>query len=411
MVVENEYLQLVHAAQVERKRLPKFTVPKSFNSVLLSVNHKAATILNRCGVKNVGTPYQVFSNEGCLFDSVSVSLIDSQQLSLELRVYTCLESIKDRVLSLPIATDLLMVYPNYIASVFTCAKAGGYSSTLTSWKIPPLSYKTRNQDKCIGKWFSKTPLTHPKTFSDLKCRNRAKKKDKPTATIIADEMLHVLEMVKDHPFVQKVEEQMVDFQHFLKTVESPRVGIDRTFNLGSFYVAAFVYKNHRVVKTDSNDHPVFLGPVLLHKEASFEVYHYFLSHVNARLASTIDHIDIRIPQAMDIGSDDEKALTKSIQMCFPEAKRSLCTKHLKDNVSEYLKNKIGVNNSERHNVVEKIFGSAGVLDANDTFEFEERSDFLLSDLNMYPSFRQYYDRTLKPKLLLNIQNLAKTDRG
>jgi hypothetical protein len=158
-------------------------------------------------------------------------------------------------------------------------------------------------------------------------------------------------------------------------------------------VTAFVYKNHRVVKTDSNDHPVFLGPVLLHKEASFEVYHYFLS------------------QAMEIGSDDEKALAKSIQMCFPEAKRSLCTKHLKENVSEYLKNKISVNNSERHNVVEKIFGSAGVLDANDTFEFEERSDFLLSDLNMYPSFRQYYDRTLKPKLLLNIQNLAKTDRG
>jgi hypothetical protein len=158
-------------------------------------------------------------------------------------------------------------------------------------------------------------------------------------------------------------------------------------------VTAFVYKNHRVVKTDSNDHPVFLGPVLLHKEASFEVYHYFLS------------------QAMEIGRDDEKALAKSIQMCFPEAKRSLCTKHLKDNVSEYLKNKISVNNSERHNVVEKIFGSAGVLDANDTFEFEERSDFLLSDLNMYPSFRQYYDRTLKPKLLLNIQNLAKTDRG
>jgi hypothetical protein len=41
---------------------------------------------------------------------------------------------------------------------------------------------------------------------DLKCRNRAKKKDKPTATNIADEMLHVLEMVKDHPFVQKVDQ-------------------------------------------------------------------------------------------------------------------------------------------------------------------------------------------------------------
>ena len=124
---ENGYLQLVHAAQVERQRLSKFTVPKSFNSVLLSEDHKAAEILNRCGVKNVGTPYQVFSNGGCLFDSVLVSLTGSQQLSLELRIRTCLEmiSIKDRVLSLPIATDLLMVFPNYIGKRSPVCTEGG----------------------------------------------------------------------------------------------------------------------------------------------------------------------------------------------------------------------------------------------------------------------------------------------
>lgn len=117
----------MHAAQVERQLLPKFTVPKSFNSVLLSVDHKVAAILNRCGVKNVG----------CLFDSVSVSLTGSQQLSLELRVRKCLEmiSIKDRIVSLPIATDLLILSPNYIASVFTCAKAGGYSSIWTIFAL------------------------------------------------------------------------------------------------------------------------------------------------------------------------------------------------------------------------------------------------------------------------------------
>lgn len=54
----------------------------------------------------------------------------------------------------------------------------------------------------------KNSFEAPKDFQQLrylKCRSRAKKKDKPTATNIADEMLHVLEMVKDHPFVQKVE--------------------------------------------------------------------------------------------------------------------------------------------------------------------------------------------------------------
>jgi len=67
---------------------------------------------------------------GVAYLTVSVSLTSSQQLSLELRVRTCLEmtSIKDRVLSLPVATYLLIVSHNYIASVFTCAKAGGYSS-------------------------------------------------------------------------------------------------------------------------------------------------------------------------------------------------------------------------------------------------------------------------------------------
>jgi hypothetical protein len=47
------------------------------------------------------------------------------------------------------------------------------------------------------------------------------------------------------------------------------------------------------------------------------------------------------------GSDDEKALTKAIDSVFPASKRSLCNKHLKDNVSDYLKNKIGVNTKDR----------------------------------------------------------------
>ena len=43
-------------------------------------------------------------------------------------------------------------------------------------------------------------------------------------------------------------------------MKETRVGIDRTFNLGNFYVTSFVYKNERVIRKDSSDHPVFLGP-------------------------------------------------------------------------------------------------------------------------------------------------------
>jgi hypothetical protein len=38
-----------------------------------------------------------------------------------------------------------------------------------------------------------------------------------------------------------------------------------------------------------------------------------------------------------------RAITKAIENSFPNAKRRLCTKHLKDNVKHYLQNRVGVN--------------------------------------------------------------------
>ena len=108
---ESGYLQLVHAAQRERKQLPIFSLPKSSVPSSLSVDSKANAIINQCGIYNVGTPYKVYSDGGCLFDSVSVFLIGTQDLSQELRVRACIEMItmKDRVMSLPIASNLLSV--------------------------------------------------------------------------------------------------------------------------------------------------------------------------------------------------------------------------------------------------------------------------------------------------------------
>jgi len=70
-------------------------------------------------------------------------------------------------------------------------------------------------------------------------------------------------------------EQIIDFQKFIDNSDSSRVAIDRIFNLGCFYVTSFVYKSRRVVRKDTLDHPIFVGPVFLHKEANFEKYHYF----------------------------------------------------------------------------------------------------------------------------------------
>jgi hypothetical protein len=118
---------------------------------------------------------------------------------------------------------------------------------------------------------------------------------------------------------------MKDFEMFVKNTDNPRVGIDRTFNLGCFFVTSIVYKNTRVVCRETNDHPIFLGPILLHKDARCDKYHYFLSHISARLSSTINNVDVILPPGINIGSDDEKALTKASGSVFPASKDLFAT--------------------------------------------------------------------------------------
>jgi transposase-like protein len=72
--------------------------------------------------------------------------------------------------------------------------------------------------------------------------------------------------------------------------------------------------------------------MFLHWDGSFLSYHTCQSRIKTRLSETIRHVDIRI------GSDDESGLTKAIDDVFPHVQRLLCTKHIKDNISDHLKN-------------------------------------------------------------------------
>ena len=88
------------------------------------------------------------------------------------------------------------------------------------------------------------------------------------------------------------------------------------------------------------------------------------------------------------------------------SKQPLCTKHLKDNITDYLKNKIGINTKDRIHLIDLIFGEQGILNSAETFQFEERCSQLLTNANT-PDFNNYFERTLKPKLELNYKNLGR----
>ena len=107
-------------------------------------------------------------------------------------------------------------------------------------------------------------------------------------------------------------EQILDLKHFVKYAKNQQIGIDRTFNLGRYYVTTLVYKNQRIIRKPSKnnieEHPIFMGPVMLHKDATFKTYKSFLEHIAIETDNEVGAVELRLSE--DIGTDDEKALTK-----------------------------------------------------------------------------------------------------
>ena len=124
------------------------------------------------------------------------------------------------------------------------------------------------------------------------------------------------------------------------------VGVDRTFNLGACFVTVCVYKNPLAVHNDSKQSPVFIGPLFMHWDATYERYSSYFSYIKMALGKDI-HTETRLKDDLIIGSDDEKGLTKALHAVFNTAIYLLCTKHLKDNLTAYMKHKVGVTQKER----------------------------------------------------------------
>ena len=206
---------------------------------------------------------------------------------------------------------------------------------------------------------------------------------------------------------------MLDLQHFVKT-KGGALGIDRTFNLGLYFVTTFVYKNRRVNKKETKENPLFLGPLFLHKDASYRTYRSFFAHIAAELElPMIGMLDIRLSKEMVIGSDNEKALTKAIENTFPEATRLLCTKHLKDNIRHYMRDNASIVRSERKQLTQMIFGENGLVNASDDYEFEERAIAIREATSRNKKFNDYFLKQLKPTIrdFVYKPRMGQKDRG
>ena len=73
-----------------------------------------------------------------------------------------------------------------------------------------------------------------------------------------------------------------------------------------------------------------------------------------------------------IRSDSEGAIRQGIKLGFPEAINILYIRHLKQNVDDYLVNKVGCSKGERRSFEDLIVGNDGLTNAHDEFTWKER---------------------------------------
>ena len=240
-----------------------------------------------------------------------------------------------------------------------------------------------------------------KQVRNVRYQNSQKEKErKGYKNNLADENLECISAVDTHDFVQHwskskgrmpnfvcyTGDQRDDLKFFLSQNTLYPIGVDRTFNLGKFFVTALVYNNLRVVRSDdSSEHPLFIGPVFIHRDSNYEAYNYFFSSIKASLCSsdTIYTFELKLNCDILIGSNEEKALTKAIDSVFPSSIRFLCTKHLKDGTSAYLQKEVGVPQKDRTEICKAIFGEEGLVNTDDSISFDKMLKDVLVKASKY----------------------------
>ena len=217
----------------------------------------------------------------------------------------------------------------------------------------------------------------------------------------ADELLELISMTQTHPFVQKIfhgkssppsiilfsDNQITDVKRFCLSGLTV-LGVDKTYNLGRIFATILTFKNLSVTNNQSYEHPLFLGPIFLHSTSDFQTFSLFFSYLSSILPNHNNLI---------IGSDDEKGLIKAITTAFPDSNHILCTKALKQNLTDFMQHKIGIQQAVRKSIVNQVFAIAECADrtefevacSNVTKKWEKSFPALTAYLNsrMFPLIR------------------------
>ena len=202
--------------------------------------------------------------------------------------------------------------------------------------------------------------------------------------------------------VLATDQQLTDLERFCTSDESSVLSVDPTYNLGPFYVTPTTFHN-LTVETRQHNHPIMLGPILVHQTKTFQPFHYF--------ASTLIRLNQKLMNLKCFGTDGEPELIKAFNICFPKAVHLRCVNHLRQNIKDKLRS-LGITQGDCKEFLSDIFGvqrgdhlEVGLIDAESEAMFSSALKRLKDKWNnLERSFiapgspPQFYDWFLKYKV-------------
>ena len=144
-----------------------------------------------------------------------------------------------------------------------------------------------------------------------------------------EEFVHAVEAAPEPMCVFATNQKLLDMECFCTGEESSVASIDLTFNLGPFSITPITYHNLFVKTTRNGNHPILLGPVLIHQTKTQRPFHYF--------ASTLIRLNPKLSGLKAYSTDGEPELIKAFRMYFPKAINLRCTNHVCQNIKEKLR--------------------------------------------------------------------------
>lgn len=185
-----------------------------------------------------------------------------------------------------------------------------------------------------------------------------------------DKFVRVVTASPEPMCILATDQQLADLVRFSTNYNHFCVlSIDPTFSLGDFNVTCIAYRNLLVSDVRSGQHPILLGPVLVHQRKLFETYHFF--------ASTLVGICPPLANALAFGTDGEEAVIKAFKQQMSSAIHLRCFRHMRQDIRRKLQMDMGFPESAVAKITDHIFGMKdgptfheGLVDAKSEAEFD-----------------------------------------